>query len=211
MRHPRSLRIFSQTPNADNDAQNAEPEHSALNGSLAVDEIENKHVTSVEDLLNSADPSVSGGSDTEASKLDPSKSQDGDKGHTRTSSAVKKPATFKAVSVNKTFLASKGAAGSITPKIGDKTGASAGLSSQSGASAASATRPRLVAKTASALRDAAPRFSSVVNGGRPGAAPDASAVWNKNRREPLILVHLLQALANHGLSSTYSRAQEVYR
>ncbi|KAF4464040.1 hypothetical protein FALBO_9146 [Fusarium albosuccineum] len=164
------------------DAQNVDPVRSNLNGSAGNDDIENKHITSVEDHLNSADASASGGSDTEASRAD-GRSKDGDRGHGRTGSSVKKPATFKAVSVNKTFLAAKANAGSTTTKTADKppTGSSTPPTSSA---TLSSSRPRLIAKTGSSTRDSSPRFSGGANGGKPGAAPDASAVWNKNRPAP---------------------------
>jgi hypothetical protein len=175
--------IVIQDSTADHDLQNVDSERANLNGSPAADDIENKHITSVEEQLNSADPSVSGGSDTEASRLDPTRIHDDERGHARTSSAVKKPATFKAVSYNKTFLAAKGAAIGTATKIGDKAVTGSGLASaQPGASALSVSRPRLVAKTGSGARDSGQRFSSVINGGKAGIAPDPNAVWNKNRR-----------------------------
>jgi hypothetical protein len=91
---------------------------------------------------------------------------------------VKKFASFKPVSVNKTFLAAKGATAAPPSKLGEK--AATGATAQTSASAAS--RPRLVAKSGSGLRDSTPRASTAANGGKPGGAPDASAVWNKNRR-----------------------------
>lgn len=106
--YPNSTDFTSQTAPAEIDSDHGALDRATLNGSPGLDEIENKRITSVEDQINSADVSVSGGSDTEASKGDSTtKSRDGDK-HLRSSSVVKKPATFKAVSVNKTFLASKG-------------------------------------------------------------------------------------------------------
>jgi hypothetical protein len=120
------------------------------------------------ELAGSADASVSGGSDTEKTATE--------KGHARTASTIKKFASFKPVSVNKTFLASKGAT-STAPKPGDKA---ATTSPALTTSTLAAPRPRLVAKTASGLRDSAPRSSTTGPGGN--AAPDASAVWNKNRR-----------------------------
>lgn len=93
---------------------------------------------------------------------------------------MKKLASFKPVSVNKTFLAAKGATTATTSKLGDKTATSTTL--VPGPSNAAISRPRLVAKTGSGLRDSTPRNSTSANGGKPGAAPDASAVWNKNRR-----------------------------
>jgi hypothetical protein len=152
-----------------------------LNGSAGNDDIENKHITSVEDQLTSADASASGGSDTETSRADGSKSKDEDKGHGRAGSTVKKPATFKAVSVNKTFLATKAAANSASAKVAEKQPAGSSTPPTSSATLSS-SRPRLIAKTGSSTRDSSPRFSGGVNGGKPGSAPDASAVWNKNRR-----------------------------
>lgn len=129
----------------------------------------------------SAEVSVSGGSDTEASKAETSKAAGDDKGHARTASTVKKLASFKPVSVNKTFLAAKGVAPTAPSKLGEKppTGATA---VQTGQATTAPNRPRLVAKTGSGLRDSSPRSSTPANGGKP-ATPDASAVWNKNRRK----------------------------
>jgi hypothetical protein len=92
---------------------------------------------------------------------------------------VKKQTSFKAVSVNKTFLAAKGAG---PAKSGDK--AAPGSTSLPVAPSASSTpRPRLVAKSGSSLRDSTPRTAATPNGGKMGSAPDANAVWNKNRRK----------------------------
>lgn len=160
-----------------NDVESGSP---ALNGNASHDEIENKRITNVEDRVSSAAASVSGGSDTEASRADSAKLKDGDKNQGRAASSVKKPATFKAVSVNKTFLASKAAAPTSTTKVNDK--AKSGSSTPpTGSATLSVSRPRLVAKTGSGTRDSGQRLSGV-NGGKPAAAPDASAVWNKNRR-----------------------------
>ncbi|XP_044717820.1 uncharacterized protein HRG_08462 [Hirsutella rhossiliensis] len=150
------------------------------NPSASSDDIANKRITSVEDQINSADVSVSGGSDTEASRTDWARQKDGDKSHGRTGSSVKKPATFKAVSVNKTFLAAKASPGSTVSKANDKptTGTS---TPPPGSATLSVSRPRLVAKTGSGARDSAPRSSSAVNGGKPATAPDPNVVWNKNR------------------------------
>ena len=148
-----------------------------MNGGSALhDDIANKRITSVEDQINSADVSVSGGSDTEASRA-----KDGDKGHGRTCSLAKKPATFKAVSVNKTFLASKANPTGTSSKSSDKP-ATGSSTPPIGSVTLSVSRPRLVAKTGNGVRDSAPRFSSAVNGGKPATAPDPSVVWNKNRR-----------------------------
>ncbi|KAF4584227.1 hypothetical protein GQ602_005600 [Ophiocordyceps camponoti-floridani] len=154
----------------------------AVNGNTlaTVDEIANKRITSVEEQINSADVSVSGGSDTETSRAEWARQKDGDKSHGRTTSTARKPATFKAVSVNKTFLASKSSPSNTVSKISDKP--AAGTSTPPpGSVTLTTSRPRLVAKTGSGARDAPPRLSSNVNGGKPAAAPDGNAVWNKNR------------------------------
>jgi hypothetical protein len=135
----------------------------------------------VEAGVNSAEVSVSGESDTEASKAETTKTQTDEKGHLRTSSTVKKIASFKPVSVNKTFLAAKGATTAAPSKLGDK-GPATSTAAPAGPSTSTTPRPRLVAKSGSGLRDSTPRASTAANGSKPGAAPDASAVWNKNRR-----------------------------
>ena len=102
-----------------------------------------------------------------------------DGGHSRTASLAKKPATFKAVSVNRMFLGSKAASSSPSLKATDRPVTSS--TPPTGASVLSASRPRLVAKTGSGQKDGISRLSSA-NGGKPAMAPDANAVWNKNRR-----------------------------
>ncbi|EWZ82773.1 hypothetical protein FOCG_04773 [Fusarium oxysporum f. sp. radicis-lycopersici 26381] len=164
------------------DAENVDSVRSNLNGSAGNDDYENKHITSVEDQLTSADASASGGSDTEASRADASKTKDGEKVHGRAGSTVKKPA-FKAVSVNKTFLAAKATANSAATKAAEKQPAGSSTPPTTSATLSS-SRPRLIAKTGSSTRDSSPRFSGGVNGGKPGSAPDANAVWNKNRPVP---------------------------
>ncbi|KAK3391106.1 hypothetical protein B0H63DRAFT_132086 [Podospora didyma] len=167
----------------DTDSHNVNSDHPHVNGdgpaSAGTDEVANKHILDiVDDLVHSSEVSISGGSDNEASRGD-AKHKDDAKGHVRTSSTVKKPASFKAISVNKTFLTTKGAAPSAPPKPTDKatTAASSAPSAQSGSLAV--PRPRLVAKTGSGL---VTKSSTGVNGGK--TAPDPSAVWNKNRPVP---------------------------
>lgn len=131
---------------------------------------------SVDQAVASAEVSVSGGSDTEASKAETSKTSADGKGHARTASTVKKIASFKPVSVNKKFLAAK--AVTVPSKLGEK-GAAIPTAAPAGGTAS--LRPRLVAKSGSGLRDSTARGTEGANGGKAGA-PDASAVWNKNRR-----------------------------
>ncbi|KAG5984083.1 hypothetical protein E4U55_006115 [Claviceps digitariae] len=134
----------------------------------------------LEDPSNSAEISLSGGSDTEASRTEWSKQRDVDKGHGRSASSAKKPTTFKAVSVNKTFLASKAIPSGVVPKPIEKP-VSGSSTPPPGSSSLSSSRPRLIAKTGSGTRDSAPKYSSLSNGAKAVSAPDPSAVWNKNR------------------------------
>lgn len=138
----------------------------------------------MEPINNSAEVSVNGGSDTEVTKAETPKIDDDKSGHFRSASTVKKAApSFKAVSVNKTFLASKASTAATPSKVGDKSPAlSTTAPTTLTASTSSTPKPRLVAKTVSGLRDSTPRNSTTGNGGKSGGAPDASAVWNKNRR-----------------------------
>lgn len=157
-----------------------EPPQTLVNGSAEKNDNKEDNTDSAEAGGLSAEVSVSGGSDTEASKADTSKIGD-DKGHARTASTVKKLASFKPVSVNKTFLAAKGVTPTAPSKLGDKP-ATGATTTQTGQTMSATNRPRLVAKTGSGLRDSSPRSSTPANGGKP-ATPDASAVWNKNRRK----------------------------
>lgn len=138
--------------------------------------------------MNSAEVSISGGSDTEASR---SRLKDDEKGHTRTSSTVKKPTTFKSVSVNKTFLASKGAAAVGAAKSADKPTPGTSLTSAQGTATPASSRPRLVAKSGGGL---VTKAAAGVNGGKSAQAPDPSVVWNKNRRKYIDTRHPAQRL-----------------
>lgn len=124
--------------------------------------------TSTEDVLNAENV----GSDTDTSRtgsLDQSKDENR---HLR-SNSVKKPISFKPVSVTKTFLA-KTVGSTTTPpppaKVGEKSPVAATLQPM--------VKPRLVAKSGSGLRDI-PRVNSHDGTG----APDGRMVWNKNQRE----------------------------
>ncbi|KAH7355193.1 hypothetical protein BKA65DRAFT_581966 [Rhexocercosporidium sp. MPI-PUGE-AT-0058] len=171
---------------AESPSQDVLPEQTLPPVNGAAEKHDSKQDTEhVESNVNSAEVSVSGGSDTEASKTEASKNQVDEKGHARTTSTVKKFTSFKPVSVNKTFLAAKGSSTVAPSKLGEK-GTSGATTAQTGpaSSSSSTLRPRLVAKSGSGLRDSAPRAATAANGGKAGAAPDASAVWNKNRPAP---------------------------
>ncbi|KAI1322923.1 hypothetical protein F5Y16DRAFT_24517 [Xylariaceae sp. FL0255] len=161
-----------QPPATTSDLQNVDQPAVAVNGSI--DEIENKQIADiVDELVNSAEASVSGGSDTELSKADPKLS--GDKGHVRSSSAVKKPQSFKAVSVNRTFLAPKAAPNSTSRPESVPGSASA---TPQPTFASSASRLKLVAKSGSSLGGASKTLST---NGKTSGAPDPNLVWNRNR------------------------------
>jgi hypothetical protein len=117
---------------------------------------------------------ASGGSDTDISRpgsVDQSKRDDD---HVRTTS-MKKPSTFKSVSVTKNFLA-KSVVSSTPPT---RSGEKAAPVAPSAAAAVLTAKPRLVAKLGTGN---APRTLSKVNGASSG--PDASKVWNKNQPVP---------------------------
>lgn len=182
------LMTLLQTIKIESDTQNVDSEAPHVNGdgaSTATDEVENKQISDiVDDLVNSAEVSISGGSDTEASRP---RLGHGDLGHGRTLSSVKKPTSFKAVSVNKTFLAAKGATSNSPAKVGEKSTAASGLASTAGTTSTAAARPRLVAKSGSGL---VTKASGGLNGAK-GSTPDPNAVWNKNRRKCLLSALLL--------------------
>lgn len=158
---------FSNTDAHDDNYPNAK-----LNGTPF--DIEHKQVAElVDEIVHSAEVSVSGGSDTEASKADPLK-RFGDKNHARSSSTVKKPQSFKSVSVNRTFLASKAASNSSSRP--DSTG-SASTTPQP-TPTISASRLKLVAKSGSSLGGSTKTLSS---NGKPATAPDPNTVWNRNK------------------------------
>ncbi|KAJ3571264.1 hypothetical protein NPX13_g5438 [Xylaria arbuscula] len=145
-----------------------------LSSNRTANDIENKHIAEiVDELVNSAEASVSDGSDTEAFKADPTKLSD-EKGHVRSSSTVKKPQSFKSVSVNRTFLASKGATNSTSRP--ESAAGSASTTPQPTVSS-SASKLKLVAKSGSNLGGASKTLS--VNG--KSGVPDANLVWNRNR------------------------------
>lgn len=111
-------------------------------------------------------------SDTEGSKGDALDPKGDDKHHARTNS-VKKPTTFSKVSVTKNFMAKSATPTPTAAKIGDKP-------SPIGTppNASSAAKPRLIAKSGTALGNVQ---KSRLGADTPGG-PDASKVWNKNRR-----------------------------
>lgn len=118
------------------------------------------------------------GSDSEGSRLSSSKIlKDGDKGPR---ASTKKPQSFKPVPVNKTFQPSKVIGnGPNLSKLADKPVSIMNIPSPAGSPAPTGSRPRLVAKTGS---------GSSFKSGKPAAAPDPNAVWNKNRRMLLYFV-----------------------
>lgn len=131
------------------------------------------------------------GSDTDTNKIDNS----GNGKDTVPRYSAKKPAGFKPVSVTKSFLAKAGTALLPLKAVGDKGMQShvsmrvvlncilgvASPSSPVPGSAASATRPRLVAKTLSSSRSAAPKALNASFKQTGADGPDPNQVWNRNR------------------------------
>ncbi|KAF2273004.1 uncharacterized protein EI97DRAFT_192399 [Westerdykella ornata] len=116
---------------------------------------------------------VSGASDTDISRPGSVDQTKRDAGHLRTSS-LKKPPSFKSVSVTKNFLA-KSAVSTPTARPGDKA---SGVGQTSTATQPTA-KPRLVAKSGSGIGNISRSSLSKANG--LGTGPDASKVWNKNQ------------------------------
>ena len=121
---------------------------------------------------------ISLNSDTEGSRGDASEQKKDETHHVRTNS-VKKPTTFSKVSVTKNFLAKSATPSPATVKAGDKP-SPVGTPQQ-----ASLAKPRLIAKTGASLRD----VQKARLGTEGASGPDASKVWNKNRRT-LKLLHI---------------------
>ncbi|KAI0380409.1 hypothetical protein F5Y04DRAFT_281792 [Hypomontagnella monticulosa] len=167
--HLTCISLQTQPAVVTNDTQDASHSSTTLNGTAS--DVEHKQISEiVDELVNSAEVSVSGGSDTETSKA-----RLGDKSHARTSSTIKKPQSFKSVSVNRTFLASKTAANSTART--DSPAGSASTTPQPTPSS-SASRLKLVAKSGSSLGGSTKTLSG---NGKPATAPDPNTVWNRNR------------------------------
>jgi hypothetical protein len=115
---------------------------------------------------------ASGGSDTDISRPGSVDQSKRDPNHVRTNS-MKKPSTFKSVSVTKNFL--KSAVSTPTARPGEKAAPAAPTAAVTTLTA----KPRLVAKSGTGN---APRTLGKVNG--VGSGPDASKVWNKNQPVP---------------------------
>ena len=114
------------------------------------------------------DPNV--GSDTDTSRADGAEQGNDGQDKIYRLGAMKKPTSFKSVSVTKSFLAKTASTPpTMTVKIGEKSPAVAALQS--------IAKPRLVAKSGSGIRDS-PRPRLTADG-----ASDGATVWNKNRRE----------------------------
>ena len=155
-------------------------------------------------------PDVGAGSDNETGRRDrrhPSTRSD-PKGPQMRSNSVRKPASFKAVSVTKSFLAKAATGSSQAARPGLDKGSHAssrylfglvagdvdwdellaGPATPNGqpvtSTSTAALRPRLVAKSGRSRDHALPGSPAPTTGaGGPGSAPDPIQVWNKNRRQ----------------------------
>jgi hypothetical protein len=126
----------------------------------------------------SEDVAVSGGSDTDISRpgsVDQTKERS--ERHLR-SNSMKKPVSFKSVSVTKSFLAK-----SVTPTPSARPGEKAATPGQTNAMLQQTAKPRLVAKSGTGLGNM-PRSSLAKTNGA-GSGPDATKVWNKNQPVPI--------------------------
>ncbi|KAL9601057.1 MAG: hypothetical protein Q9219_002766 [cf. Caloplaca sp. 3 TL-2023] len=146
--------------------------------------IENDHERETAEV--SADQTAidgSVGSDTDSSRpftSDPTTKEHSEGPHHVRSNSIKKPATFKAVSVTKNFLAKAGTTAAPAVKgTGDSASTATPVNN-----ASSVLRPRLVAKSASGHQASTPKHpgSNYKNGGASG--PDPLQVWNRNRAAP---------------------------
>jgi hypothetical protein len=91
---------------------------------------------------------------------------------------MKKPVSFKSVSVTKSFLAK-----SATPIPSTRPGEKAATPGQTNAMLQQTAKPRLVAKSGTGLGNM-PRSSLAKTNGV-GSGPDATKVWNKNQPVPV--------------------------
>jgi len=164
-----------------NDATNTDDAATTTNGSIP-----NEHLGSSAELNGTHDAASQVGSQEDGGSVDPSVTSDtegrrGDGsdpkkegGHHVRANSVKKPTSFSKVSVTKSFLAKSA---SPAPAVAASTGAKP--SPLATPVQPVALRPRLVAKTASSQQGIQrPRVGSESAG-----VPDASKVWNKNRRK----------------------------
>ncbi|KAL6719149.1 hypothetical protein ACLMJK_003386 [Lecanora helva] len=124
----------------------------------------------------------SAGSDTDTGghlKSDIASKEETEAPHHARSNSVKKPTTFKAVSVTKNFLAKAG-----TPPVpaAKTNGDNATNSTAAGSTTPQAPKPRLVAKTTSGSQASTPKSSHFARHG--GSGPDPMQVWNRNRAAP---------------------------
>lgn len=165
---------LAQSAVTSNEIQDASYSSATVNSTTSA---EHKQIADVvNELVNSAEASVSG-SDTEASKADLPKHLV-DRNNVRNSSTIKKPLSFKSVSVNRTFLAPKASTNS-TSRPDSSPGTTSATPQPIHSN--SASRLKLVAKSGSSLGGSTKTLSS---NGKPANAPDPSTVWNRNRPIP---------------------------
>ncbi|KAI9731381.1 MAG: hypothetical protein M1834_005286 [Cirrosporium novae-zelandiae] len=120
---------------------------------------------------------ISGGSDTDTSRAT-SQDANGSSRHSRTNS-VRKPTSFKSVSVTKSFLAKTAAASSASKVNGDK--APAVTSTNLLTNVHHGSKTRLVNKSTTGLRDSISKASGVRGRSGGDKGPDPLQVWNRNR------------------------------
>ncbi|MCJ1404867.1 hypothetical protein MMC11_008093 [Xylographa trunciseda] len=166
-----------------NDSEPAHPtESTEVHTSVHQNELQSAEIVE-DDSAKGLGVDGSGGSDTDTSRVDISDAagKDLEDGQEQVRpNALKKSATFKPVSVTKSFLAKAGTATTPTAKLGgDKVNGMSGPLSNSAAQ--SMPRPRLVAKSASGTRNSIPKALIMGSKTGKGAGPDPNQVWNRNR------------------------------
>ncbi|KAI9893183.1 MAG: hypothetical protein M1814_000731 [Vezdaea aestivalis] len=121
----------------------------------------------------------SAGSDSDTAKHRGADQKTDDKGHARTNS-LKKPSAFRPVSVTKSFLAKSMM---VNPASNKTTGEKGTVSASNapGSASLAQSRPRLVMKSTSGLRDSIPLSANGIKGSERDSIPDGSNVWNKNK------------------------------
>ncbi|MCJ1360033.1 MAG: hypothetical protein MMC33_010036 [Icmadophila ericetorum] len=190
-----NLIVRAQTTDPGLDFQPLDPKVNGLRRGSSQD-LEGTEEGSVRSIGVDVDGSVE--SDTDTSKIDTADGARKDAAENMESnrtSSMKKPASFKPVSVTKNFLAKASTASTPTSKTMDKgnlrvaakvntqakrcTGNASAVTTTSNSSQ-SAPRPRLVAKAVSGHRAATPKAMNLNSKSGKGG-PDPNQVWNRNR------------------------------
>ena len=180
---PDALSTSQSSPPSHHVSSEQTPGHAVASADQRVNGVPYLSVDPAPQDSSAVDDGIAGdniGSDTDTSRAG-SVDQSKDENRLLPSNSNKKPASFRPVSVTKTFLAkTAGTAPPTTTKVGSRSPVASTVQP--------VAKPRLVAKSGSGLRDI-PRVRS----DQGAAAPDGRMVWNKNQRE-----HKLAVMSNTG-------------